>query len=131
MPNRIIPYNPKLKTYARENRKKGILAEVILWKRIQKKATGVEFHRQVPILNYIVDFYCHEIFLAIEVDGYSHTLDGAEMRDEKRQKELETCGVKFIRFNDRDIKYHMQFVLEELDRKIAELQKPATSRSTI
>ncbi len=72
MKNRIIPYNPKLKSLARQLRKNSTLAEVLMWKNIKQKALGVQFHRQVPMLNYIVDFYCHEISLVIEIDGSSH-----------------------------------------------------------
>ena len=72
MTNKIIPYNPVLKELARRLRGKNTLCEFVLWKHIRKRALGVEFHRQVPILEYIVDFYCHELRLAIEVDGSIH-----------------------------------------------------------
>jgi len=61
MKNKIIPYNPKLKELARELRKNSTLSEVLLWLKIKAKVMGVEFHRQVPIGNFIVDFYCHEL----------------------------------------------------------------------
>lgn len=85
MKNRIIPYNPRLKELARNLRKQGILSEVLLWKHIQKKSLGVEFHRQVPLDEYIVDFYCHELMLAIEIDGNSHLFDNIAVNDVKRQ----------------------------------------------
>jgi len=72
MKNKIIPYNPKLKELARELRKNSTLSEVLLWLKIKGKVMGVEFHRQVPIDNFIVDFYCHELMLAIEIEGSSH-----------------------------------------------------------
>ena len=72
MRNKIIPYNPKLKLLARELRKNSTLSEVLLWQNIKQRGYGVQFHRQVPMLDYIVDFYCHEIGLAIEIDGSSH-----------------------------------------------------------
>ncbi|MGV2481542.1 UNVERIFIED_CONTAM: DUF559 domain-containing protein, partial [Salmonella enterica subsp. enterica serovar Weltevreden] len=72
MKNKILPYNPALKELAQRLRKQGILSEVLLWKKIKNKSLGVEFHRQVPLDNYIVDFYCHELMLAIEIDGNSH-----------------------------------------------------------
>lgn len=62
MRNKIIPYNPKLKEYARYLRKNSTISEVLLWKKIKNKSLGIEFHRQVPILEFIVDFYCHELF---------------------------------------------------------------------
>ena len=70
--NPIIPYNPKLKERARDLKKNATFAEKILWIAIRRKQLGFEFHRQVPIDQYIVDFYCHELMLVIEVDGISH-----------------------------------------------------------
>ncbi len=112
MKNKIIPYNPKLKELARELRKKSTLSEVLLWLKIKGKVLGVEFHRQVPIDNFIVDFYCHELMLAIEIDGSSH--DDKQDYDQNRQLILENLGVRFIRFRDIDVKQKMGWVLEEL-----------------
>jgi very-short-patch-repair endonuclease len=112
MKNKIIPYNPKLKELARELRKNSTLSEVLLWLKIKGKVMGVEFHRQVPIDNFIVDFYCHELMLAIEIDGNSH--DEKQDYDQNRQLILENLGVKFIRFSDIDVKQKMGWVLEEL-----------------
>jgi len=123
MPNKILPYNPKLKLLARKLRKQGILSEVLLWKQIKNKSFGVEFHRQVPIDNFIVDFYCHELMLAIEIDGITHLLEGADIRDANRQSKLELLGVKFIRFEDRAVKQNITFVLNALENKIEELKK--------
>ena len=122
MPNKIIKYNPILKEYARKLRKQGILSEVLLWQRIKKKSLGVEFHRQVPIDNFIVDFYCHEIMLAIEIDGKSHEIDTVFENDIKRQKRLEELGVNFIRFNDLTVKKNMTSVLDTLMDEIKRLQ---------
>ncbi len=114
MPNKILPYNPQLKQLARELRKNSTLSEVLLWKEVQKKKLGVEFHRQVPIKNYIVDFFCHELYLAIEIDGSSHDSELAIILDEKRQKEIEKLGVHFIRIDDLDIKKDLDSVLQHL-----------------
>jgi very-short-patch-repair endonuclease len=112
MKNKIIPYNPKLKELARELRKNSTLSEVLLWLKIKGKTMRVEFHRQVPIDNFIVDFYCHELMLAIEIDGSSH--DEKQDYDQNRQLILENFGVRFIRFRDIDVKQKMCWVLEEL-----------------
>jgi very-short-patch-repair endonuclease len=122
MRNKILPYNPNLKELARKLRKQGILVEVLLWKQIKNKTLGVQFHRQLPIDNYIVDFYCHEIMLAIEVDGFYHFADGASEKDAIRQGKLEDLGVRFIRFNDLDIQKNIDEVLKDLRDKIKELQ---------
>ena len=121
MIHNIIPYNPKLRAYAKELRNNSTLCEVLLWKQIKNKALGVEFKRQVPILEYIVDFYCSEIRLAIEVDGNIH--DFRYIEDTQRQAEIEKYGVTFIRFTNKEIKYNMPDVIFSLDSKIEELKK--------
>ena len=105
MKNKIIPYNPKLKEYARVLRKNSTLSEVLLWQKIKNRAYGVQFHRQVPLLEFIVDFYCHEIQLAIEIDGSSH--DYKYQYDMSRQGLLEQYGVLFLRFTDKEVKQDM------------------------
>jgi threonine dehydratase/very-short-patch-repair endonuclease len=123
--NKIIPYNPKLKEYARQLRKNSTLSEVLLWKNIKNKALGVQFHRQVPMLEYIVDFYCHELMLAIEIDGNSH--DYRYFEDSNRQNKLEEYGVNLVRFSDSDIKNNMFSVLLSLEEKVKELKTPLKS----
>ncbi len=81
---------------------------------------GVEFHRQVPMDEFIVDFYCHELMLAIEIDGNSH--DFRYDSDAKRQGILEEFGVKFIRFTDHEVKKNMFSVLLQLQEKIEECE---------
>ena len=123
MRNKILPYNPILKDYAKKLRKQGVLSEVLLWKKIKSKSFGVEFHRQVPIDNYIVDFYCHELMLAIEVDGNSHMNSETQINDLIRQETLEKLGVIFIRFSDLDIKKNMNDVIRCLQAKVEELKE--------
>ena len=100
-------------------RKNSTLSEILLWKKIRKRNFNVQFHRQVPMLDYVVDFYCHEIGLAIEIDGSSH--DHKYFYDAKRQGRLEKEGVKFIRFLDAEVKQDMFNVLLALGLKIEEL----------
>lgn len=71
------------------------------------------------MLSYIVDFYCHEIGLAIEIDGTSH--DNKFFYDARRQGRLEAEGVKFIRFEDKDVKNNLSQVLDELKQIVKEL----------
>ncbi len=119
--NKIIPYNKKLKYLARELRKNSTLAEIFLWQKIKGKSYGHEFHRQVPIDEYIVDFYCHELHLAIEIDGNTHNFNFDN--DELRQKKLESLGVTFIRFTDIEVKRSMINVLRSLEFMISEIEK--------
>jgi very-short-patch-repair endonuclease len=119
MRNKIIPYNPELKLLARQLRKNSTLPEVLLWQNIKQRALGVQFHRQVPMLNYIADFYSHEIGLVIEIDGESH--DHSFLYDAKRQGELEAYGVTFLRFSNEDVKKNMFSVLLVIEEKVKEL----------
>ncbi|RRA89867.1 endonuclease domain-containing protein [Paenimyroides viscosum] len=121
MRNKIIPYNPKLKEYARYLRNNSTLAEVLLWQNIKQNAYDFQFHRQVPMLDYIVDFYCHELMLVIEIDGNSHEFKYEY--DAKRQGRLEKYGLKFIRFTDAQIKNEMFSVLLMLNQTIEILKK--------
>jgi len=69
----IIPYNHKLKELARKLRNDSTLSEIMLWNYLNgKQMLGYDFDRQRPIDNYIVDFYCKDLKLAIEIDGESH-----------------------------------------------------------
>ena len=105
MRRKIIPYNRNLKTLALKLRKNMTLSEVLLWNEIkQKKMRGYDFDRQRPIDNFIVDFYCKDLMLAIEIDGSSHDTEEAYKKDIERQTRLETFGVRFLRFDDREVK---------------------------
>ncbi len=116
----IIPYNQKLKDRARDLRKYSTHAEIFLWNHIKsRQILGYKFLRQRPIGNYIVDFFCKELMLAIEIDGSVHGNQKAE--DDFRQGELETLGITFIRFTDGEIRKDLVEVLEELKKVIQTL----------
>lgn len=121
--NRIIPYDPRLRQRARELRNNSTLGEVLLWKQIKGRKFGVEFHRQVPIDYFIVDFYCHELQLAIEVDGRIHNTPQQKAKDIERQYKLEQLGVRFLRINDNDVKKNMNAVIRFLNHRIKELSQ--------
>jgi very-short-patch-repair endonuclease len=123
--NKIIAYNPKLKSLARDLRQNGTLSEILLWMNIKNKVLGYEFHRQVPLNEFIVDFYCHELSLAIEIDGSTH--DYNFVKDELRQEKLEKLGVFVLRFTDEDVKKFMNDVLRSIQFVISEIEKGKTS----
>ncbi|MEQ9424661.1 MAG: endonuclease domain-containing protein [Cyclobacteriaceae bacterium] len=120
MPKRkIIPYNPKLRDLARKLRKDMTLSEVLLWTELRnKQLMGYDFDRQKPIDNYIVDFYCKELMLAIEIDGDSHDDEESARNDLKRQERLESLDVRFLRFDDLDVKKRMGWVLDQIEHWI-------------
>ncbi len=120
---RIIPYNPKLKEYARRLRKNSTPAEIDLWNCLRKKQIyNYDFHRQKPIDQFIVDFYCSELMLAIEIDGCTH--DYKLENDANRQKRLESLGVKFLRYTESEVKSNLQGVVTAISEWIKEHTPP-------
>ncbi|MCF8432139.1 MAG: DUF559 domain-containing protein, partial [Melioribacteraceae bacterium] len=109
----ILPYNPKLKKYARELRNNSTFPEILLWNYLKgKQMMGYDFDRQKPIDNFIVDFYCKKLMLAIEVDGESHY--GKEDKDAKRDKRLGEFGVSVLRFDNLDVIHNTEDVLNRI-----------------
>ena len=99
------------------------LSEVLLWQKLNKKQImGYDFDRQKPIDNYIVDFYCKDLQLAIEIDGDSHGFDKVAVNDKKRQTRLESLGVRFLRFDDIDIKTNISTVVAIIQNWIGDNQ---------
>ncbi|MBN1471086.1 MAG: endonuclease domain-containing protein [Syntrophaceae bacterium] len=106
-----IYYHPKLKERARSLRKKGTKAEALLWLYLKGRKIGAyQFTRQKPIGNYIVDFYCSKLRLAIEIDGISH--DDKLEYDRQRQRQIESQGVRFLRFSDEDVRENLEDVVQ-------------------
>lgn len=114
---KILNYNPALKEKARELRNNSTRTEILLWTFLKgRQLRGYDFHRQKPIDEYIVDFFCSELSLAIEIDGLSHI--GKELYDSKRQDRLEQLGVKFLRFKDEDVFYNCDYIVKEIEKWI-------------
>ena len=116
-----MPYSPRLKQTARTLRKNMTLGEVILWQHIRRRQIkGYQFLRQKPIGKYVVDFFCKELMLAIEVDGESH--EGRQREDEERQEKLKKLGVRFLRFQDSHVKQDLANILKRIEIWIEENQ---------
>ena len=112
-----LPYDPRLKKLARELRNQSTLAEILLWRHLKGgQRQGYDFHRQKPIGEYIVDFFAADLMLAIEIDGDSHKLKGAE--DEVRQQRLEALEIRLLRFADSEVKANLDGVLQAIDNWI-------------
>lgn len=119
---KIIPYNPKLKEFARKLRNDSTFTEIMMWNYLKKKQLrGFDFDRQRPIDKYIVDFYCKDLFLVIEIDGESHY--GNPEKDRKKEKRLNELGVKVLRFDDMEVVHQLDKVLEKIERWIDENAK--------
>ncbi|MEM7063052.1 MAG: endonuclease domain-containing protein [Cyanobacteria bacterium P01_B01_bin.77] len=124
MKHRIISYNPKLKERARRLRQSMTKGEIILWQKLKRKQMmGYDFDRQRPIDQFIVDFYCKALHLAIEVDGSSHDSLEAQERDHERQVRLEALGVSFLRFRDEQVKQNIDDVCQAIRQWITQYQQ--------
>ena len=100
-------------------------AEVILWTHLKRKRfRGLKFRRQYGIDRYVVDFYCPKLRLAIEVDGINHLGKKQKLKDQKRQAEIESCGIKVLRYMNTDIYDNIDGVVEDLNCKINEMNFP-------
>ena len=106
------PYNKKLKSRSRELRSSMTDAEIKLWSKLRRKQLyRLQFCRQKPIGNYIVDFYCPKARLVIEVDGGQHYKEQGMVRDAARDSYLSGLGLEVIRFSNRDVLYNLDGVM--------------------
>ena len=92
-------------------RRQQTFAEEILWDYLRTKPLGFKFRRQHPLASYILDFYCHRLKFAIEVDGSIHQKEN----DEIRQKQLEEGGLSFIRFTNDQIILRLEGVIQQIE----------------
>ncbi len=90
-------------------------AEVLLWNKLRNKGlSGLKFRRQYGVQKFVIDSYCPKLKLAIEVDGESHFNEAAGVRDEQRQAIIESFGITFLRFTNRDIYENLDGVLYKI-----------------
>jgi very-short-patch-repair endonuclease len=101
--NATIRYNPKIKPRANEMSRQMTKCEQLLWFNIlsKKQLAGFKFIKQKQVFNFIVDFYCSELLLVIEVDGQSHN-DRLEY-DKQRDDFLRSCGLEILRISNDDV----------------------------
>lgn len=108
-----LPYNPQLKERAKELRKAGNLSEIVFWNQIKNKQfKGLDFDRQKIVGNYIVDFFCTNCNVVIEIDGSSH--DDKVEYDAARDAYLEGLGLSVIHISDTEVLHNMSGVMEWL-----------------
>lgn len=102
-----------LKPYRKALRNDGTSAEATLWKSLQKRLLGGrKFRRQHSIGNFIVDFFCYEEKLAIELDGSIHKDPLVAKNDDRKTEYLKSNGIKVIRFENRAVFENLDAVLE-------------------
>jgi very-short-patch-repair endonuclease len=109
---------------ARELRKSQTEAEKALWEVLRsRKCGGLKFRRQHPVKEFIIDFYCHEYLLGVEVDGSVHDNDSAKEYDQNRTAELENLGITILRFKNEEVLTDLLKVLTEIQNKVMQLHK--------
>jgi len=105
---------PNYRKFRKELRDKATVHEVILWSRLRRNQLGYKFRRQHSIGKYIVDFYCPERKLIIEIDGGQHNEEDARRYDENRTKYFECLGMKVSRFWDNEVNNNISGVIQEI-----------------
>ena len=111
-------YNKQLKDFSRTLRTETVSkAEKYLWKtKLSKKQMGISFKRQRPIDNFIVNFFCSDLNLIIEIDGNSHLNKGSY--DKYRENKLQNLGYTIIRFSESEVLSNLEVVEKSLAHSI-------------
>ena len=113
------PYNKNLTYNARQLRNNMTEAEQKLWLRLrQKQLLGLQFYRQKPILNFIVDFYCPAASLIIECDGSQHLNEKGLQYDLLRDQALTQLNLTVLRFNNLQILHELDAVVQTIENVI-------------
>jgi len=109
--------SPRMTGRARRLRCEATFPERLLWSRLRnRQLSGVKFRRQSVIGSYVVDFYCPEHMLVIELDGHSHDMTAAA--DLNRERYLQQQGLRVIRFGNDDVIGNVEGVIEAISNAI-------------
>lgn len=109
----VYKYTKSLTQFSRSNRRSSTEAERRIWHHLRnRRLKGLKFRRQFPILNYIIDFYCEETKLGIELDGSQHITQ--KDYDLRRDSELKRMGIKILRFWENDVLTKTNIILQEI-----------------
>jgi very-short-patch-repair endonuclease len=116
-------------TAARQLRTTHTDAESFLWAILRnRRFCGFKFRRQHPVGGFILDFFCHEASLAIELDGGGHAEDQQIIYDRERTKLLESMGIRVMRFWNNDVLNNTEAVLTTIYVALHSAPSPDASR---
>ena len=119
-----IHYKKHLKVFAKELRNNSTKSEIKLWKYLKgKQMMGYDFHRQRSIDEYIADFFCHNLKLVIELDGFTHRFEEVMQRDVKKENKLSEFGITVLRFSDDQVINDIYNVLKVIENYIIGLKE--------
>ena len=114
---------PEYLVFVRQLRREQTDAEKLLWYCLRnRQLCGLKFRRQHPVGPYVLDFYCYEYKICLELDSGQHYESAGIEHDEQRQAFLISRGIRTLRFSNRDVLQHLEAVLLQ----IAEALKPLT-----
>ena len=117
--DKIMYFGAKPETFetARILRKRATVYEKLLWEKLKlKQICGKRFRRQHPVDFFIVDFYCHEAKLVVELDGEIHK--NQKEYDEGRSAEMEKYSIKVIRFKNSDVENNIENVVNQIENEV-------------
>ncbi len=104
---------------AKRLRRASTLAEEVLWEKLRdRQFLGLKFRRQVPIGQYIADFFCHDRMLVLELDGGIHEDRRQKIHDENRDVNLVALGYKVLRFTNEEVLENLDSVLEKIHQRL-------------
>lgn len=100
-------------------------SEKIVWTHLRKKQLGYRFLRQYSVDHFVIDFYCPELKLAVEIDGDVHEVPENKEYDKDRQKYIEGFGIKFIRIKNEEIFGNADLAFEKIVSAIEKIKNPS------
>lgn len=111
----IFPNDPRYKPHRRFLRKNATPAEEIIWKHLRNRQLAYKFRRQYSLFGFIADFYCHELKLVIELDGWTHDSEKTKKRDQIKQMVFEENKYKVVRFRNEQVYGDVAVLLNTLE----------------
>jgi very-short-patch-repair endonuclease len=114
-PHAKFALDPALRAFARSQRQQHSDAEHLMWSLLRgRRFSGMKFRRQQPIARYVLDFYCDEAKIAIELDGGQHNTESARRHDSQRTTFLQERGIIVLRFWNNEVLEETEGVLEAI-----------------
>ena len=99
-------------------------AEALVWAKLRnRQIENCKFRRQYSVQSFVLDFYCPELRLAIELDGESHNSDEAIADDRLRQSAIAALGIQFLRFTNQQVYEHLDAVIAQIAQVVCALRE--------
>ncbi len=128
--NMFYEAHPLILKRAEELRNNLTETEELLWNYLRQNQLGIKFRRQHPASMYVLDFYAHQLKLAIEIDGSIHALEDVKKNDNARQQYLESLGISFLRFSNNEVTHSFDKVIQLINEKIKALTELSTKQQS-